>query len=111
MGAKLPQCLRINDLVLDLKAGHGTRAGQPIRLGPLEFALLSRLARHPGEPIPYAILLCDVWGYEQGGALNQLKSCVKRLRHAIEPDPRHPRYVLNVRGYGYMLVLNDNDDR
>jgi DNA-binding response OmpR family regulator len=111
MGYDLPHHLFSDELHLDLQAQRCTRAGQPILLGPLEFALLFYLAQHIGAPVPYVTLLHEVWQCEQGGTLNQLKSCVKRLRHAIEPDPHRPRYVLNVRGYGYVLVLKGNDDK
>jgi DNA-binding response OmpR family regulator len=29
---------------------------------------------------------------------------VKNLRKKLEPDPRHPRYVMTVYGVGYMLA-------
>jgi len=29
---------------------------------------------------------------------------VTRLRRKIEPDPKQPRYLLTVRGVGYMLA-------
>jgi DNA-binding response OmpR family regulator len=38
-----------------------------------------------------------------------LKGCVHRLRGAIEPDPARPRYVLAVRGYGYMMPARVDD--
>jgi two-component system phosphate regulon response regulator OmpR len=29
---------------------------------------------------------------------------ITRLRRKLEPDPKNPRYILTVRGVGYMLV-------
>lgn len=93
-------------LTFDLIAHQAQFRHRLLPLGPLEFSLLLHLARQRGQPVSYAALLHEVWGYAPDGPLHQLKSCIKRLRHAIEPDPHRPRYVLNVRGYGYLLVVN-----
>lgn len=33
-----------------------------------------------------------------------IKWYVHRLRQRVEPDPSHPRYILNVRGVGYRFA-------
>jgi DNA-binding response OmpR family regulator len=35
-----------------------------------------------------------------------VKPHIHHLRHKIEPDPSAPRYILTVRGKGYLLVGN-----
>jgi DNA-binding response OmpR family regulator len=39
------------------------------------------------------------------GAWDFIKSYIHRLRQKVEPDPSHPRYILNVRGVGYTLEV------
>ncbi|MCH8138125.1 MAG: winged helix-turn-helix domain-containing protein [Proteobacteria bacterium] len=33
----------------------------------------------------------------------EIEQCIHRLRIRIEPEPSQPRYILNIRGYGYKL--------
>jgi len=42
-----------------------------------------------------------VWGFENAEPA-ALKAMVYRLRHKIEPDPAHPRYIHTVSG-GYVF--------
>jgi two-component system response regulator RegX3 len=44
-------------------------------------------------------------GYEADawGARSIVRVHIRRLRSKLEPDPARPRYILNVRGVGYMF--------
>ncbi len=35
---------------------------------------------------------------------NAIAALIKRVREKIEPTPKHPQYLLNVKGRGYRLV-------
>ena len=37
--------------------------------------------------------------------MDQVRSTIKRLRQKLEETPKHPRYLVNVRGIGYRLDL------
>jgi DNA-binding response OmpR family regulator len=82
-----------------------TRWNRPIHLTPLEFKVIAYLARQPGRPVSLNELLSMVWlaSPERGGTLAQVHNCIKRLRQKIEPDVKHPRYLLSERGWGYWL--------
>jgi len=97
--------IRFGGLTIDLHLQEVTRWGRRIHLTPLEFAVLAYLARQPGRMVSLSELLRAVWltPPANGGTLAQVYNCIKRIRQKIEPDVRHPRYLLSERGWGYWL--------
>ena len=67
--------------------------------------MLLCLAEHAGAMLSYAQLVRCSQGYESGEleAGELIKPHIHHLRQKLEPDPGAPRYILNVRGKGYML--------
>jgi DNA-binding response OmpR family regulator len=93
--------LRIGDLTLDLPRMNVAVRGAPIDLTATEFQLLRTLASHPGRIFTRTQLLDAIRG-EAGEPFDRaIDAHVKNIRRKIEPDPRHPRYVLTVYGAGY----------
>ena len=93
--------VEIADLVIDT-AGHVvSRDGKAIGLTPLEFDLLTALARKPGHVFTREQLLEQVWGYRHAADTRLVNVHVQRLRAKIERDPERPEIVLTVRGVGY----------
>lgn len=86
--------------------------GRRVTLSPSEFNVLLHLYNHPGQ-------LCERRSIVEEGLKNtymgdeqeesRINTIMGRLRKKIEPDPDHPRYILTVRGEGYMLCLGDED--
>ena len=78
------------------------RAGKVLHLTPLEFELLSVLARKPWQVFSREELLEQVWGYRQSSHDPRVVNVhLQRLRSKVEHDPDHPEVVLTVRGVGY----------
>jgi DNA-binding response OmpR family regulator len=73
--------------------------------------MLYCLARNAGRVVPARTLLWEAQEYdaEDREAQEIVKVHVRHLRHKLEPDPQSPRYLLNVRGVGYMLQPNPQD--
>ena len=95
---------RIGELEL-LRATHQVRlAGEPVHLSPIEYKLLERLARAPGQVVTHRQLLADVWGADQVDQLHYLRIYMGHLRAKIEADPAAPRYLLTELGVGYRLA-------
>ncbi|AHU89442.1 MtrAB system response regulator MtrA [Trueperella pyogenes] len=95
------EILKIADLAIDLKAHEVRRAGKPLHLTPLEFDLLSVLARKPFQVFTREELLEQVWGYRHSSDTRLVNVHIQRLRSKVEKDPENPEVVLTVRGVGY----------
>ncbi|MBV9247730.1 MAG: response regulator transcription factor [Acetobacteraceae bacterium] len=85
----------------DLERGelHGPEG--PIRLTGGEIALLTALARKPNEVLSREDI-AEALGMDEAGE-RAIDVQVTRLRRKIEADPREPRFLLTVRGRGYVL--------
>jgi two-component system, OmpR family, response regulator MprA len=94
--------LELAGLVLDSRARTVCYGPRPIELTPREFALLELLMRHPGQALPRATILCEVWGYDFLGGSNVIDVYVRYLRHTLE-EAGQPRVIQAVRGVGYAL--------
>jgi DNA-binding response OmpR family regulator len=93
---------------LDLKGYMATLHDQPLELTRQEFNLLAYLLRHAQRVISPKELVSVVREYEpedEYEAREIIKWYIHRLRGKVEPEPAHPRYILNVRGVGYKLEV------
>lgn len=92
------------ELTVDLAGKTVTRSGKQIKLTVTEFALLSSLAKRPGQIVSQEELLREIWG--QVGAENPhyLRIYIGQLRKKIEVDTSLPRHILTEPGVGYRLV-------
>ncbi len=90
------------DLTVDLTARTVMRAGAPLTLTRIEFALLELLLRNAEQVLSYDVILDRVWGYGEAPASNALQVFVGFLRRKLEENG-HRRLVHNVRGIGYVL--------
>jgi DNA-binding response OmpR family regulator len=103
---------RVNELTLGettidflrLKATIGRRE---LVLTDREFEILRCLAERSGSVVTRDELLRLVWGYSDAPLTRTVDNFVFRLRHKIEPDPHHPKYIRTAYGDGYRLVVND----
>ncbi|HOU14727.1 MAG TPA: response regulator transcription factor [Anaerolineae bacterium] len=87
-----------------------TRNGQPLDLTPAEFRLLVYLLENAHRVIAPQELVQTVQGYqcqEDREAREIIRWHIHRLRSKVETDPTQPRYILNVRGVGYTLGLDE----
>lgn len=97
--------VELHGLTLDLASAEVRRGDIVVHLTPTEFRLLAALARRPGQVVSPGELMRLAQGYDvpERDAQEIVKVHVRHLRHKIEPQLDHPRYVLTVRGMGYML--------
>jgi DNA-binding response OmpR family regulator len=94
--------LTCGDLVVDLEAREVIKAaGQPQPLTPKECRLLEVFIRNRGDILSRKYLMRHVWETEYDGDTRTIEVHVSWLRHKIEDDPAHPRYLHTVRGVGY----------
>ncbi len=93
--------LSASDLEVDIPLRRVTRGGEAINLTPTEFNLLVALMRHPGEVLANEDLARQVWGAQYANEVGFVRRYIWHLRQKVEPDPEHPQYIHNERGYGY----------
>ena len=96
--------VRAGDLVLDIPRMRASVGDRTIPLTPTEFQLLAVMARQPGRVFTRGQLLEAVHGVAVESYERAIDSHVKNIRRKIEPDPRHPRYILAVHGIGYRFA-------
>jgi two-component system, OmpR family, KDP operon response regulator KdpE len=93
--------IRTADFTVDLAAGTAWRAGDEVRLTPVEWRLLRQLVRNPGRLLTPRWLLQQAWGPWDGGETSDLRRSLASLRRKLEPNPSEPRYFITEPGMGY----------
>jgi two-component system response regulator RpaA len=102
--------LTVGEFVLDTRSYElTTPARGKIRLTPVQYELLHHLMSHPGEIFSPSRLLDEVWDYPSDtGSPDLVRVHIKNLRERIEADPRAPRFILTIPGYGYTVNVKSN---
>ncbi len=93
--------LSADGLEVDIGLKRVWRDGKPLALTPTEFKLLVTLMRHSGDVVSPKELVREVWGAQYASEIGHVRRYVWHLRQKVEPDPEHPRYIHNDRGFGY----------
>ena len=101
-GAEL---VTFGDVAVDLQRMRVERAGQPVLLTPTEYRLLRHFVTHADQVFTRDSLLEIVWGYDSGvDSQRTVDVHVRHLREKLEEDPAAPRWLLTVRGTGYVFT-------
>jgi len=95
---------RFGDVSVDFRKAEVLRQGQPVDLSAREFLLLKYFIEHREATLTRDELLNEVWGYQSMPSTRTVDVHVAWLRQKIEPNPRHPQYVLTIHGMGYKFV-------
>ena len=103
-GAPAEAVVRIGEVTVDLAAHRVQRSGADIHLTPIEYQLLTTLARHRGKVLTHRQLLREVWGIAHVESPQYLRIYMRALRRKIEADPARPRWLLTEVGVGYRLA-------
>ena len=81
-------------------------SGAEVHLTPIEYQLLATLVRHAGKVVTQRQLLREVWGTAYQQESQYLRTYMTHLRHKLETDPAHPRYLMTEIGVGYRLRVD-----
>ncbi len=96
--------LRFGELEIDLERLQVTLGGRPVDLTPTEFRLLRYLATNANRPISRETLIETVWGYDSDIGSDRIVDVhIRHLRAKLGDDPANPRWIVTVRGVGYMF--------
>ncbi|MFN4218439.1 MAG: response regulator transcription factor [Candidatus Bipolaricaulia bacterium] len=75
-----------------------------IALSPKEYELLKLLASQPGRVFSDEEIIRRVWPEGSLASATDVKRYIYLLRHKIEEDPKNPKVILTVPGFGYKLA-------
>lgn len=75
-----------------------------------EFELLLYLARNRGRVLTRDQLLSAVWDYDFAGDTRIVDVHISHLREKIEKDSKKPAYIKTIRGLGYKLEGQKEND-
>jgi len=100
-----PSTITVRDLVLDFDRCQAIREQETIPLTPTEFKILAYLAKNAGKVVSPVEILRAVqdYTYSDREAQEIVKVYIRRIRRKVEVEPSEPSYIINVRGFGYML--------
>jgi len=96
--------IRFGEVAIDLARHQVQRAGEPLRLTPIEYKLLTHLASQPERVITHAQLLQAVWGPGHREDTHYVRVHMANLRKKIEQNPAMPKHLLTETGVGYRFV-------
>ena len=95
---------RFGDIAVDFRRAEVMKDRKPLELSAREFQLLRYFIEHRGATLTREELLNEVWGYNAMPSTRTVDVHVAWLRQKIEPNPRHPQYILTVHGLGYKFA-------
>ncbi len=90
--------LQVDTLARQVKVGSDT-----MHLTSSEYRILLQLAKHPGRAFSRDDILSALWEESPVGDERAVDVHIHNMREKIERDPKHPEYLLTVRGFGYRL--------
>jgi two-component system KDP operon response regulator KdpE len=94
--------VRVGDWLVDLAAHRITGPdGTEQRLTKIEWQLLERLVRRPGQLVTQRQLLTEVWGPQYVNESGYLRFHFGQLRRKLEADPGRPKHLVTEPGIGY----------
>lgn len=98
---------RTGGLLLDETRREVFVEGEPVRLTPVEFGILSLLIKEPGRVFSIQQIYEKVWNEPAINPENTVAVHIRRIREKIEIDPKEPKYLKVVWGIGYKIEQYD----
>lgn len=94
-------------LSIDFLAHKVTVDNIEIHLTPVEFKIISYLARNSGKVVTYSSVMINTWGpyAEQDNKI--LRVNMANIRRKIEKNPAEPKYIFTEIGVGYRMLEDE----
>ena len=101
--------LELGDLTLDTLTRRVKRGGKVVELTAKEYAVLECLMRDQGRVLTRTMIAEHVWNYDVYNQSNVVDVYIRNLRRKID-DPFETKLIHTVRGAGYQLSAESNDE-
>jgi two-component system alkaline phosphatase synthesis response regulator PhoP len=97
---KLPEVLKVGDLIVDLAKISVTLKGKPIDLTAKEFELLKTLIKSKGRVLSRDYLLDSIWGFDHAAEIQTrtVDVHIRTLRGKLKGESKR---IVTVKNYGY----------
>lgn len=102
--AQSAEVYQFGSVRVDFRRAEVYREEQAIELSAREFQLLRYFIEHRGSTLSREEMLNEVWGYNAMPTTRTVDVHVAWLRQKLEPNPRHPQFILTIHGLGYKFV-------
>jgi len=79
----------------------------PIHLTPIEFRIITLLARNAGKVLTHDEIIDEIWGPYNSDNL-VLRVNMANIRRKIEANPSEPKYIVTEVGIGYRMLTQEN---
>jgi DNA-binding response OmpR family regulator len=100
-----PQRIDFGGVSVDISRMRVEKQGAAVALTPTEYRLLRQLVAHPDQVFTRDSLLEIVWGYDSSvDSQRTVDVHMRHLREKLEEQPASPRWLVTVRGSGYMFT-------
>ncbi|MGA2368290.1 MAG: response regulator transcription factor [Dehalococcoidia bacterium] len=96
-----PTEIKHGDFMMNFPKRDVYLKNKPLKLTSVEFKILATFLKEPGRVFDRVELIDKVFGYDFESFDRAIGVHIFNLRHKIEPDPKHPRYIKTVYGAGY----------
>lgn len=105
---KRQSVVRVGDLELDSATKTASREGQPLELGPKQFALLEYLMLRRGQVVSRSEIEEHIYDCTSSPMSNVIDTAVSSLRKAISISPDSRPLIHTRRGYGYYMEESED---
>jgi len=95
---------RFGPVTVDLERRLVTKAGRPVKLTSMEYALLQLFITHRDKALTHRQILRELWGPKAEGQTHYLRTYLMRLRRKLEPEDETPGHFQTESGIGYRFV-------
>ncbi len=93
--------VHLGDLTINFSDKSIYKKGKEVDLFTKERMLLFYLVEHPNQVFSAEQLFDLIWGIDSDANLKTVSVHLSTLRSKIEDDPKKPKYIRTVRGFGY----------
>jgi two-component system alkaline phosphatase synthesis response regulator PhoP len=92
------------DVYVDFRGAEEFKNGKKLELFAQEYRLLRYLIENRGKTVSREDLLSDMWDYNSAPTTRTVDVHIAWLRQKLEPNPKHPQYIITVHKLGYKFV-------
>ena len=91
-------------LKIDYAAGCAYLEEDELKLTPIEFKLLTVLAKNTGKVLTHTYITQSIWGRSWDNDISSLRVFMASLRKKLENAPDSPQYIQTHIGIGYRML-------